>query len=290
MTDSGDLDPNAPWGSPDPNPYASPGAATLQATLDAEWSIGESLEFGWRAVKSAPWVVMALAVAVILAAIPDMIGGGVQQVLSMSGDKAMIAVGLGVRSLTLMIGIALNAWFVLGKSKLKLAVCRGSSPPFATIFERNGYWSSLGATLMLNAVGVVAMAFIAGPALALYFLWKREDAAIVAGVAGGLVFFVAALIVYSRIQFFPFLIVEQRLGPIDSIRESWRMTTGHTGGLVVYAIVTFLLFVPAVVLGTLACLIGLVVTLPATAGVCAIAQTFIYLRLRGEQPRLVGAS
>jgi hypothetical protein len=37
-------------------------------------------------------------------------------------------------------------------------------------------------------------------------------------------------------------------------------------------------------------LIGLVVTLPATAGVCAIAQTFIYLRLRGEQPRLVGAS
>lgn len=290
MTDIGDPDPNAPPRTFDPNPYASPGAVDLRAALPSDWRVGEALEFGWRAVKGAPWVVMALAVAVILAAIPDMIGGGVQQVLSMSGDTRQIAVGIGVRGLTLILGLALNAWFALGKSRLKLDICRRGSPPFALIFSGGAFWSSLGATFLINVLSTFALSICAAPALLLFFLWKHQDAAIVAAVIGTLAFCVPVLIAYSKVQFFPFLIVEQRLGAIASIRESWRMTTGHTGGLVVFWIVNLLMMIAAAIVGLLACLIGAVVTIPATAGVCAIAQTFIYLRIRGEQPQLAGAS
>lgn len=83
-------------------------------------------------------------------------------------------------------------------------------------------------------------------------------------VLGCLLFFIPGLIVSARLLPAIFLVTEDRLGPIEALRESWHRTTGHTGklmGVIFTAIPVhlggLLLFVigliPASIWTTLAC-------------------------------------
>jgi uncharacterized membrane protein len=74
-------------------------------------------------------------------------------------------------------------------------------------------------------------------------------------------------------------VVDQGLSGIDALKKSWEMTKGQRGGIFVFG----LLAVLVVIAGYIACLIG---ALLGSLPILYVAWAYIYLRMRGEQPRL----
>jgi len=94
-------------------------------------------------------------------------------------------------------------------------------------------------------------------------------------VLGGLLLFIVPGIIFAmRFWFFDYFIIDRRLGPIEALRQSWRMTRGKAGRV--------LLFVLAVmgvsVLGALAFFVGLFIALPVTM----MATVFVYRKLLSQ--------
>jgi hypothetical protein len=277
----------------DPSPYTPPTAETtmpapsLGATGTARpWAPVEAIEFAWNAIRRGPLIVLLLVVAGIVSSIPDSIGAGIQSLLMLGNRRDLIVVAVVVRILFAIVGLGFNAWITLGKSRVKLGVCRGKEAQFAEIFSGGPFWSILGAYFVIALVAVVGLIVCVGPGAALLLIGKRETLGVIAVLLGGLVFAVPATVISWKIQFFPFLIVERGANAIQSIAMSWTLTDGQVFGLFVFWLLIFALVLAALVLGALACLVGLIVTLPTALTVVALAQTYIYLKLSGEEPVL----
>jgi uncharacterized membrane protein len=62
------------------------------------------------------------------------------------------------------------------------------------------------------------------------------------------------------LMFVPYIVIDRGLGPIEAMKESWRVTKGHKWQL-------FLLFLALIglnILGAIALIVGLLVTIPIT--------------------------
>jgi uncharacterized membrane protein len=94
-------------------------------------------------------------------------------------------------------------------------------------------------------------------------------------VALGMVFLIVpGVILALGLSMTTLCIVDKNLGAIDAMKESWRITTGHKGGLFVYGLLAFAL----ILAGVLACCLGTLVAGP----IAAIGYAYIYLRLTGQ--------
>ena len=99
--------------------------------------------------------------------------------------------------------------------------------------------------------------------------------AILAGVivlAGLLLLVVPGIYLAIRLQYYKFLIVDkENISPVMALKESWRMTEGHTWNLFLFMLLIILInFIGAMLLG-----IGLFVSVP----VSLIAYAFLYRKL-----------
>lgn len=101
---------------------------------------------------------------------------------------------------------------------------------------------------------------------------------IVGNLLSGIVIFLGFLaliipgIVFAvRLQFVSFLIVEKQMGPIEAIKESWKLTKNNFFTLLGFGIVSMLLNV----FGFFLLIVGLLVTVPLTT----LAQANVYLKL-----------
>lgn len=74
-----------------------------------------------------------------------------------------------------------------------------------------------------------------------------------------------------RFQFFSYLIIDKNLGPIEALKQSSKMTRGVKLQLLLFGIVSGLINM----VGVLALIVGLILTLPTTA----IAQAHVYRKL-----------
>lgn len=92
-----------------------------------------------------------------------------------------------------------------------------------------------------------------------------------------LIFFVlvaASVYLSIRLYFSPYLVVDKKLGPINSFRNSWRMTRGSFWKLLGLSIALGLLIFAGLAL----LVVGLLVALP----VALVASGYVYRRLEGE--------
>lgn len=116
-------------------------------------------------------------------------------------------------------------------------------------------------------------------------LWPYMLGQLLVGVIvliGFLLLVVPGVILMLGLLFSSYLIVDKKKGPIEAIKESWRITDGHKWQL--------LLFVLAIVginlLGLLALLVGLLVTIP----VSALAAVHVYRFLEHKANDVTPAS
>lgn len=109
-----------------------------------------------------------------------------------------------------------------GLSYTFLVAVRGSSPDVGDLFApfQRSYVSAVVASVLLPIVLVIAALPMAG-ALAIAFLGDAPSPILVAGAA-----LLVCLPVFAavRLSFVPYLLVEEGLGPVEALGESWART------------------------------------------------------------------
>ena len=83
---------------------------------------------------------------------------------------------------------------------------------------------------------------------------------VIAVAIGFLLLVVPGIILAIGLSFVPYLVVDRGLGPIEALKESWRITKGHKWQL----LLLLLALVGINLLGVLALIVGIFVTVPIT--------------------------
>jgi uncharacterized membrane protein len=153
----------------------------------------------------------------------------------------LLLMGSGLQFVFSVLSVLVQVFFGLGLVQLLLHVARGeeaSLEDFVVPIPR-----------FLNAMG----AFIVLGLLTL---------------AGLIACVVPGVIIWLGLFMWNYTLVDQDTGPIESLKESWRLTDGEKVPLFVFVIVAIMLNFT----GFVACCVGLLVTIPMTA----LATTLIY--------------
>lgn len=222
----------------------------------------EALAFGWNGViKNFAGVALPIAVACFIAGALGAVPAGIfnyfmTRLAAEIVDASFIAaVNMVIQGAGQFFSLAVSAFFTGGILELSLKAARGQSTDFSDVFGGAKYF-------MPMFVAVMCASFLTGLGIVL---------CIVPG------FIVAAgLLMYQP------LIVDQKLGAIDALKRSWEMTNGHKTSLIIYLLLGALVELA----GVAACCVGaLLVSTP----MLIMSLTYIYLKLKGEQPRLYAA-
>jgi uncharacterized membrane protein len=102
-----------------------------------------------------------------------------------------------------------------------------------------------------------------------YFLASLLEGLIVVG--GFILLIIPGIFFALRLQFTSYLVVDKKLGPVEAIKTSWKITGGNAWNLFFFGILLGLINI----LGVLCLLIGLFVTVPLSM----LATTFVYRKL-----------
>ncbi len=106
------------------------------------------------------------------------------------------------------------------------------------------------------------------------YLLRMIASSILYGLAvlGGLILFVVPGIYLAlRLQFYSYVLLDKDTGVIDSLKKSWKLTQGNVINLFLF----MLLIIGINILGAIALLVGLLITIP----VSFIAVTLLYRKL-----------
>ena len=106
-----------------------------------------------------------------------------------------------------------------------------------------------------------------------YFLASFIQGLII--LLGFILLIVPGIIFAIRLHFTSYLIIEKGLGPIEAIKTSWEMTKGKTINLLLF----FLATIGLNLLGLLALVVGLAVTIPVTM----LATAYVYKKLESNK-------
>lgn len=92
-------------------------------------------------------------------------------------------------------------------------------------------------------------------------------------VLGGLILLIIPGIYFAlRFQFYSYVLIDKDTGVVDSLRRSWRITEGNVFNLFLFMLLLILLNI----LGAIALLVGLLITIP----VSFVAVTLLYRKLQ----------
>lgn len=239
----------------------------IGGTPPGSWSPSEAVDFG-RKVLIADFRGAGLPLALIfclMAVVAGMLGLAAGffvelvrvALVRMLGEfgVATVAVATLARLTTSAlqngIQVVISALFMGGAVDFCLQLVRGRKPDFAVILGGTRYFAPMLMGELLLAVGI--------------------------GL-GVLLCLVPGIVLGLGCMFWSYLIVDRRLGPLEAIKQSWSLTRGHKGALLLYV----MLGCVVVVVGMAACCIGAILV---SAPLLAIATAWIYLRLNGEEPR-----
>lgn len=193
-------------------------------------SVRDCFSTGWRTFKARPWIfvqagLLLLLIHIAINLLQYLLETGAEQ---MGGAvAALLAVGFAVASIlaSFLINMGETAFFLRAHDDAKAVGLRD-------LWHPEPFWKFVGAALL------------AGLAIFLGFILL-----IVPGIILSILF-----------MFVGYLAIERRLGPIAALKESTRLTKGSRWKLFQLALLALLLNI----LGFLALIIGLFVTIPVT--------------------------
>ena len=214
-----------------------------------ELSIGALVRFGWETFKSRPWIfVGTTALLALLLGIAGSISSGLDATFSGSVDEPSLPGTIFSWATSTLISMGATAFYLAAHDNPQTA-------SVSMLWHPQKFWSFLGASLLVSIVVVLGMILL-----------------IVPGIIFALMFMFATMIVIDR-----------GLGPIESMKESKRITTGYKWKLFGLGLVLTLLNI----VGLLALIVGLLVTVPVT--ILAFTRAYRELSARAGVPATVPA-
>ena len=242
------------------NPYAAPaqpppggGFAPPQGMSGAPqpWEPGDVLGAAWS--KFGPnWAVLifSMFLAGLIGSLPSFIPIGLAGAgaLDVGSDEYQV-----VNGACSLVGFLIQMLFQAGLMKIWITAAKGGAPSFGDLFSAMGRFPSMLATTFLLMIMVyIGMIFL----------------------------FVPGIILLLGFGFAPYFVVDKNMGPIDALGASWKATDGHKFKL----FLLFLISIGIMLLGCIACYLGLFVALPLVS----LAYAVVYLRLTGQDPAYGG--
>lgn len=203
------------------------------------FSVRSALRFGWETFKRRPWLFIG-ATAILAAASlgVDALTRAIDSTLSGTPDQPT-ALGIIVNlALGTVIGLGGTAFFLAAHDK-------PDTVELSALWHPQQFWKYLGTSILVGLAIVVGLLLL-----------------IVPGVIFALMF-----------MFSTFIVLDRGLGPIEAMKESYRITRGHKWSL----LGLLLLFLLINLLGALAFIVGLLVSIPVTV----LAATHAYRVLAG---------
>ena len=192
-----------------------------------------AIKFGWRTMKQHFWLLLALIILTMLVnTIPGVLAGLVGERIPMLG----ILIGLAAAIFSIIID--------LGILKIALKLCDGEDAELADVLS----CVPQGAPFILGSI--------------LYGLIVS---------VGFLLFIIPGIIWGIKFQYFAYAIIDKKLGPVEALKESSRITTGAKWDIFLFGLLLGLLnFLGALCFG-----VGLLATVPTSM----VAYAFVYRSL-----------
>ena len=194
-------------------------------------SIGDCVRFGWETFKQRPWIlIVAFVLAMVIAGLPSAFGpqptiGPDGQIIPPPASAYGAIVALVSIAVSVLVGLGLTTFSLRAHDNI-------NGVQIADLWNPGPFWRFLGAHIL--TVLAIALGFLA--------------------------LIVPGIILSMGLAFVPYLVVDRGLGPIEAIKESWRITKGHKWQL----LLLFLALLGINLLGILALIIGIFVTVPVT--------------------------
>jgi hypothetical protein len=185
----------------------------------------------------------------------------------------------------LFIGVIFTAIVILGISSAVLAPVHGGNVIFRLIQTVIGIFVDMGLVMFaLQAHDDVSNATWKNLWAPQQF-WKYLGATILVGlitITGFILLIIPGVIAVLGLMFTKYLVIDRKLGPVQALKASWRITKGHKLHLLGFIIVSGLLNLA----GAIALLIGLLVTVPLTM----LAAAHVYRALLRAAPEAIAAA
>ena len=205
-----------------------------------EFSTGSAIRFGWETFKKRPWFFVGSTVVILLASgLIDAFTSAIDGAVGGSADQPSLVGGVLNLGLGTLLGMGATAFYLAAQDNPETV-------DLSALWHPRPFWKYLGASILLAlavAIGFVLL-IVPGIILALMFMFTT------------------------------FVVIERELGPIDAMSESHRLTRGHKWRLFGFV----LLLVLINVLGVLALVVGLLVSIP----VSTLAVVHAYRVLGGK--------
>ncbi len=192
-------------------------------------SVGDCVRFGWETFKQRPWFLIgALLLAMIISSLPSMFVSTPQ----VGPDGQIIPEPLttldGIMSIA---SIVVSIFVGMGITTFSLrAHDNVQGAQLSDLWNPAPFWRFLGAHILT----------------------------LIAVTLGMLALIVPGIIIAMGLAFVPYLVVERGLGPIEALKESWRVTKGHK--MQIFLLVLALIGIN--ILGLMALIVGVFVTFP----------------------------
>lgn len=222
---------------------------------DAKFSIAEALKYGWTAFRAKIGFFIALTIITTMAtALPDYLVNRIFGERSTTGlvlSMVIRLVGVFISMVTTMISLDIYDEGDANLSKTGTML----SKYFRYLFGKLLYGILVSLALLPELIVIIIMRDFSN--------WVIVPAALLLAVP--------AIFLSFRLLYVGYLVVDRGLGPIAALKESWAITDGQAIWLFLFSMA----IVALNLLGLVAILIGLLVTIPMTL----MASAYVYRQL-----------
>ncbi len=276
------------------NPYSAP---RTESRLLTEPEVRGPVDFSVGGVLSHAWKVymerMGLSIGVTVFAFVVSIGGQIVGGMLPAIVGALVPEPTVILLVSVILGLALMVfgfWIGLGQSLVYLRITQERPTSIGDLFAGGPYLiRSILACLIVGAAGfgLMVLASIPGGVAGVALGQNSTGANAVMGICLLVAF--AVLIVYALklSQFFSVILDSSRLGAMASLKESLRLTRGHTLGILALIFIAGLVnLAGAILLG-----IGLIFSVPYSFLILASVYTALAPRSNAgvAKPAVAGA-
>ncbi|MDP3402631.1 MAG: DUF975 family protein [bacterium] len=208
------------------------------------FSVKEALTHGWSTFKSRPWIFVQAGILLFLINVAvNLVQTLVEEAAKLNGDMAALMLGL----VSMALGIGVSFLISMGETAFFLrAHDKPEDVSLRDLWHPHPFWKFLGTSLLAGLM-----------------------------ILGGLILLIVpGIIVGLMLAFVGYIVIEENLGPIDAIKRSVALTKGNRWKLFQLSLSLVVLNI----LGLLALLVGLFVTIP----ISFIAMVYAYQALKGR--------
>ncbi len=214
------------------------GVSLIVASMD--FSIKSCVGFGWETFKMRPWFFIGANLVIVVA---YLVAGGITSAIdALQGGSSQDPTPLGSLAeflLSTLISMGVTAFYLAAHDHPETA-------DLNALWHPRPFWNYLAASILLGLIIV----------------------------AGFILLIIPGIIFALMFMFTTFIVIDRERGPIEAMKDSRSMTRGYKWQLLGLALVLMLINM----VGAIALLVGLLVTIPVTS----LAVTHAYRLLQAR--------